>query len=238
MKIQRWLFWIICLGLISSCSSVQEIVEPPTDPEKPRETAKIYDTVPKFDQTGQVEPVTPDDFQDESLQVAQTDNDPVTQSSQPASFQAVVEKAEQGEADAQFKLGLMYFNGKVVSQNYSEGGKWFRKAAEQGHADAQFVLGSMYLGGKVVSQNYSEAVKWFRKAAEQGYADAQFVLGSMYLSGKGVTQNYTEVVKWVRKAAEQGHAEAQFRLGSLYISGKGVSQNDSEGIKWVRKAAD
>ncbi len=51
--------------------------------------------------------------------------------------------AEQGHADAQFNLGVMYSQGQGVSQDYAESVKWYRKAAEQEHASAQINLGFM-----------------------------------------------------------------------------------------------
>ena len=78
--------------------------------------------------------------------------------------------AEQGDADAQYNLGLMYDNGRGVKQDDFEAVKWYRKAAEQGYADAQFNLGNMYANGRGVKQDDFEAVKWYRQAAEQGYA--------------------------------------------------------------------
>ena len=76
--------------------------------------------------------------------------------------------AEQGDADAQFNLGLMYDIGKGVPQDYQEAVKWYRMAAEQGYADAQYFLGLSYATGEGVPENDAEAVKWYRKAAEQG----------------------------------------------------------------------
>jgi CHAT domain-containing protein/Flp pilus assembly protein TadD len=139
-------------------------------------------------------------------------------SSQAASFQAIVEKAERGDAEAQNDLGLMYLNGEGVTQNDVEAAKWFRKAAEQGQADAQVNLGWMYNYGKGVTKNDSEAIKWHRKAAEQGYAQAQFILGARYSLGKGVAQNGVEAAKWFLKAAEQGHADASEILGRILIT--------------------
>ncbi len=45
--------------------------------------------------------------------------------------------AEQGNAGAQFNLGLMYGDGQGVPQNYKTAIKWFRLAAKQGHPRAQ-----------------------------------------------------------------------------------------------------
>ena len=58
--------------------------------------------------------------------------------------------AKQGDADAQYNLGLMYNgNGQGVPQDYKEAVKWYRLAAEQGHAWAQYNLGLMYTMDKV-----------------------------------------------------------------------------------------
>ncbi len=80
--------------------------------------------------------------------------------------------AEQGDARAQYKMGVMYTNGQGVPQDYKTAVKWYTLAAEQGHADAQFTLGLMYALGQGVLQDYKTAVEWYTLAAEQGDADA------------------------------------------------------------------
>ena len=94
-------------------------------------------------------------------------------------------KAEQGDAKAQYELGLDVYEKK----NYTQSAKWLRKAAEQGHAGAQYGLGSMYYNGQGVPQDYSQAANWYLKAAEQGSPMAQFNLGGMYRDGEGVPQD-------------------------------------------------
>ena len=146
--------------------------------------------------------------------------------------------AEQGNARAQYNLGLMHDNGKGVPQDDGEAVKWYRLAAEQGYAPAQLNLGVMYSKGEGVPQDYAEAVKWHRLAAEQGDAPAQLNLGLMYRNGKGVPQDYAEAVKWYRLAAEQEDATAQLNLGVMYSNGEGVPQDDCEAVKWYRLAAE
>ena len=88
--------------------------------------------------------------------------------------------AKAGNADAQHLLGLMYYMGRGVPQDYPQAFQWHRKAALQGKADAQYVVGAMYYTGNAVPQDQKHAVTWFRKAAEQGHAEAQHALGLMY----------------------------------------------------------
>ena len=76
--------------------------------------------------------------------------------------------ADQGIAQAQYILGVMYENGQGVAQDYSAAMKWYRMAADQGHAQAQCNLGVMYYEGQGVPQNTSQALRWLHKAQAQG----------------------------------------------------------------------
>ena len=76
--------------------------------------------------------------------------------------------AEQGSAEAQYGLEVMYYEGQGILQNFSETFKWFRLAAEQEYTQAQTYLGIVYQTGKVVPQNYASVVKWSRLAAANG----------------------------------------------------------------------
>lgn len=95
-------------------------------------------------------------------------------------YKEILPLAKAGNTDAEHLLGLMYYMGRGVPQDYKEALFWHRKAALKGKADAQYVVGAMYYTGNAVIQDHKEAVTWFRKAAEQGHPDAQQVLGLMY----------------------------------------------------------
>jgi uncharacterized protein len=119
--------------------------------------------------------------------------------------------AEQGDAEAQSNLGVMYQNGQGVPQDYKEAVKWYTKATEQGFAqaqsnltDAQFSLGAMYQNGQGVPQNYKEAIKWYRISAEQGNAETQYILGTMYRDGLGVLQDYALAHMWFNLCGSSG----------------------------------
>ncbi|HEY3326356.1 MAG TPA: tetratricopeptide repeat protein [Novimethylophilus sp.] len=78
--------------------------------------------------------------------------------------------AEQGEAQAQFNLGWMYYTGQGVTQDYRQAADWYHKAAEQGLSIAQYNLGLMYGTGQGVTQDYIEAHKWWNIAGNGGNA--------------------------------------------------------------------
>ena len=116
--------------------------------------------------------------------------------------------AEQGDADAQIILGIMYDKGEGVAEDNAEAVKWYRLAAEQGEANAQYNLGNMYNEGKGVLQDDAEAVKWYRLAAEQGDAQAQYNLANMHYYGKGVLQDNIMAHMWYNIASFNGVEKA------------------------------
>ena len=80
--------------------------------------------------------------------------------------------AEQGDAQAQSNLGVMYDTGQGVPEDDVEAVKWFRMGPAQGDAVAQFNLGVMYNNGEGVPEDYVRAYAWCNLAAAQGYEPA------------------------------------------------------------------
>ena len=64
-----------------------------------------------------------------------------------ASYRKYAEAAEQGDADAQDRLGEMYHLGRGVPEDDTEAVRWYHLAADQGHTSVQLRLGVMYLNG-------------------------------------------------------------------------------------------
>ncbi len=85
--------------------------------------------------------------------------------------------AEQGNAEAQNKLGAYFELGLGVTQDDGEAVKWYRLAADQGYAEAQFNLGEMYEAGKGVAKNMPLAIAWYEKACKNGWKCACRSLG-------------------------------------------------------------
>lgn len=92
--------------------------------------------------------------------------------------------AEQGYADAQFNLGLMYANGEGVEADTSQAVELFKKAAAQGNVDAQNNLAAMYYTGEGVTRDVDKGIEWFEKAAKQGNAEAQANLDAIRAAGQ------------------------------------------------------
>ena len=119
--------------------------------------------------------------------------------------------AEQGDAEAQFNLGVMYDVGRGVPEDEAEAMHWYRLAATQDHAAAQNNLGVMYDAGRGVPQDAAEAARWYQRAAAQGIAEAQFRLGRMYARSDGVPEDDVLAHMWLNLAAAQSTGEEHER---------------------------
>ena len=80
--------------------------------------------------------------------------------------------AEQGDASAQFYLGLSYENGDGVPRDYAIARQWYEKSAAQGDAKAQLYLGLQSAFGQGGPVDLVQAHMWYNLAAENGHLGA------------------------------------------------------------------
>ena len=175
--------------------------------------------------------------------------------------------AEQGDADAQFELGVYYSVGICVKMDEATAKKWYLKAAEQGHVAARAtclsegygvkkdiakavdwlrkasetgdVWSQLCLGIQYAADDNKQSLHWFRKAAEQGNGWAQVALGLAYLGiPMKVPRDPEQAFFWLKKAAEQGNAMGQMLLAGCYTGGTGVPKDREKAVYWLRQAAD
>ena len=79
--------------------------------------------------------------------------------------------AESGHKQAEFMLGVMYFQGRSVVQNQAIAAVWFHKTALKGHNGAQLAFGSIHIRGVGVYQNLHQAYKWLSLASNSSSSD-------------------------------------------------------------------
>src|SRR3954447_3664781 len=95
-------------------------------------------------------------------------------------------KAEQGDAEAQYKVGLAFYASCNDAEHFAKAIPWFRKAAEQDFGLAQFKLGVCYSRGEGVEKDLEQSVRWNRAAAKNSIPEAEFNMGTFYQKGEGV----------------------------------------------------
>ena len=73
--------------------------------------------------------------------------------------------AANGNANAQWKLGLGYIKGVGVPLDERKAAEWFKRAANHGNIRAQSGLSDLYLSGRGVPKDYVRAYTWAGIAA-------------------------------------------------------------------------
>lgn len=156
---------------------------------------------------------------------------PVSVEERATTLERYGKAAEQGDADAQLRLGKMYQREK----DCNAARPWYEKAAQQGSAEAQFRYSQCISG----TRHFEE----LKKAADLGYPEAQYEY-----AGAGVRwQKHTrsEMFQWLLKAAEGGVTEAQYFVVKEYLSkddwhhkAYGVTYNPAKAFPWLVKLAE
>ena len=147
--------------------------------------------------------------------------------------------AEQGDAEAQFGLGLKYGNATGEDLDFAKAARWYRMAADQNHPLAQFNLGVMYSRGQGMPVDDVEARRWINLAAESGDAAAQHNLGERCdRAGSPRAGNdleaRIEAYKWYHLSAAQGYkgSEAACELIILTLTREQVAEGNERAARF------
>jgi TPR repeat protein/serine/threonine protein kinase len=138
-------------------------------------------------------------------------------------FNKIKESAREGNAIAEYALGLMHERGTGVERDIRMALSCYLRSAKQGYIAAQNNVGKLYEEGNEkggITQNYQKAAKWYRRSAKQGSALGQFLLGELYKDNCiGSYDSLKEAVLWYREAVIGGEKVARDRLNSLKDKG-------------------
>lgn len=145
--------------------------------------------------------------------------------------------AENGQAESQYILGNIYFEGKLVTRDINKAKKWLSKASRNGKSNASQLLALINSESASSTGGKPKTSKSTFRAAAKGDKDAQFKLGLMYLYGKeGLNKNRNTALKWLKQAADQNHIGAQYHTGMVYY--KPDSTDNTDAYIWLTKAAE
>jgi TPR repeat protein len=96
--------------------------------------------------------------------------------------------ADQGYADAQFKLGSVYAQGRLgIKKDEQESAIWYLKAAEQGHYESQREIGLRFHHGLGIEQSHIDAFYWFAIYLSRGYYIDAYIAQFRDASGAWLT---------------------------------------------------
>lgn len=128
-----------------------------------------------------------------------------------------LDAAQNGDAKAQYNLGVNYEYGFGVEQDMNQAFSWYKKAADQGEPFAQVNLANMYFNElcACTPKNTSLAISLYKKAASQNNAQAQFNLGQIYYHGWGVKKDIGLAKTWYQSAYKNGYLGANDMLKQI-----------------------
>jgi len=126
-----------------------------------------------------------------------------------SAFNAFLELAIDGDADAQAMVGFMLENAEGCEANLEEAVEWYKKAADQGQSIAHFNLGQILHSGNAGTVDESTAFNHFMKAAHAGNLHAMFKVAQMLEYGVGTPKSLERAATWYETAAKYGHTEAR-----------------------------
>lgn len=152
-------------------------------------------------------------------------------------------RADQGDADAQFGLGLKCVTGQGATPDFAQAAQWLRKAAEQNHRQAQFHLGMMLTRGQGMPRDDDAGLAWIRKAAEGGDSGAQHMLGMKYHRSSigpllsDASESRIEAFKWFHLSAVQGYkgSEAACERVTLGMTSEEVAEGNQRAATFAAR---
>ena len=117
--------------------------------------------------------------------------------------------ADQGDADAQWQLGILYHDGDAVPKDDGLAVQWFQRAAEQGYVRAQSTLGAYYWAGRGVPQDFSKAYFWSQLALAQGDENSKSRLEglSAQMTPSQVASARQQAEAWLRAHNQTANAK-------------------------------
>ena len=167
----------------------------------------------------------------ENISIEKEENSSITEKKY---FELKLEEARQGNIDAQFEVGSMYYRGDDVQQDYLLAAEWYQKAADQGDDNAQRLLARMYRDGVGVNKDNAKAEKLFKQAfdtykglVDNGDDNGSLGLGFIYEFGDGVEKNDGIAIEWYEKALQQGNFQAKVRLDKMKEEGRYIKKEST-----------
>lgn len=160
----------------------------------------------------------------------------LNQGTEPAtkkSFEFFKASADGGYKLGQLNLGVMYYRGDGVKQDYSKASTLFLAASKQDLPIADFYIGIMYENAQGTERNLVKALYWYESAANKGNSRGAIKSGGYHYYGYGTVINMEESFKYYKMAAELGDKVGRFILGTMYRFGQGTPRDLELAYTWL-----
>ena len=165
-----------------------------------------------------------------------------------------------GSAEWQYKVAVLYNEGKGSGNRFNGMMSWLTKAANQGHIPAIMWLAENYLNAPAYAdgrayKDYYTALNLYKKAAEQKDKLAYWNIARIYADGGyGVERDKSQALMFAETAVSLGCVDAVYGLQRMYLYGSsglqdwqfgyrlGVAKNEAKAVQitdaYVKKYKD
>lgn len=147
------------------------------------------------------------------------------------------ERAQKGDAQAQYELGLLYQKGESSLKADTQSAiDWLKDSAKTGLEKADKSLNNLYANRDNIADMLQDKADKAGELFDQGVTAGKDLWNQMMNSG--VAKDTEKAVEWITKAASAGNAAAQNKLGEMYLNGTGVQKDKQAAASWFKKACD
>lgn len=144
----------------------------------------------------------------------------------------ILEKAQAGDAEAQYLTGLYYED----KGNADEAFLWYDRSATQGFVYGINAVAIYYLKGMAVKHDTGKAIALLESIADK-FPTAKANLGHIYLEGQGCPQDIGKGIGLLGQAADSGDGPSAFTMGHIRLKGLfGTPVMYKEATGWFEKA--
>jgi hypothetical protein len=147
--------------------------------------------------------------------------------------QKLERRANAGNAEARYHLGMLYNNGIGVPQDTRRAFEHFRAAAEAGDPLGAYKLGCYYagqFGSEAVAPDEVQALRWKLVAARAGYSLAQLDVAIHFAR----REEWTDALPWFTAAARQGDTQSLYNLSVIHKDGLGTAPSPPHSWAYFR----
>ena len=145
-------------------------------------------------------------------------------------------QSEEGNPDAKFYLGSLYYIGRGIDKNYLKAVDLFKEASDAGNVSATFNLGIIYAKGRGVEIDEKKAFEYYKKAAFGGLAQAQYNYALWLREGRVEEANPIEAMEWFKVWSNKNFDRSLIELAKGYEDGSAGRRDYREAVKLYRRA--
>ena len=144
---------------------------------------------------------------------------------------------EGGNAAACTDLGLLYSQGRGVTQDLTRAGVLYRRACDAGNAPGCTYLGNMYNNGTGVAQNFVQARALYERGCSGGNVIGCNNLGFMFEHGTGGPMDLAQARTLYLRACDGGDMVSCSNLGLFFQNGRGGAPTDYQQARTLYQRA-